>query len=139
MKQYLKTWPKVPGLPSGVELVRVGTPMLGELYITHTGEVAQCHEENSPLQGMVIVYKPRGWRYVRYKDTYKIPFVARFREKHGEPWLHGMCVKYNPIMTYKWLDQWGVWHKRCQIYTGEDLPEILSVRYFTTTTTSPPS
>lgn len=106
---------KVPGIPKGWNLLRVGVPELGEVFLSYEGPKKATEEDilwirdnhPVPIMHFVDAWKA-GHRFMQF------PQEARFRDGMNKAWTYGTVVAYQR-RRYKWLDSQGRWWPVCEV------------------------
>lgn len=108
---------KVPGVPPGWDLERVGWPEPGEYYVTQSG--TQVAHEGTQLEHPVAIVQNTGdYFYIRgtYKNKQYVGRKARFRDSPHEEWKTGVLGDFRAHYPKKYKrEEDGFWYKHCQI------------------------
>ena len=110
----------VQGIPEGYELIRLGYPEQGELYLRSMGEVMQ-HDYNSPMMlcpVAILLRIENNWKRLTLGMWDGVPRPARFRLTRHEPWHYGTVVDHRPFAG--WRNCNGLWYKHCEVQDGKE-------------------
>lgn len=109
---------RVSGIPDDYEIARVGTPEVGEWFVTATNTVECATAEDvafiADSYPVAIVTRRMNWHKAR-RDRHTPPMEARFRDFAGYAWNPGTLVGY-AYGTHKYKDQNGRYWRLCEIY-----------------------
>lgn len=108
----------IPGIPNQYDLVRIGYPEQGELYLRSIGEVVE-HDYNSPMMlcPVAIVRLVARWSKLRANQWDGKPRVARLRQSNYDPWYYDTVVDYIP--GARWKTASGRFFRQCEVYGNE--------------------
>lgn len=110
---------RVPGVPDGWVLLRVGVPNLGDDILSYDGikkatEIdIEFAKENYPVP---IIAFDGAWRPAHAKM--QMPREARFRDTPKSSWTYGTVVSHRRA-NYKWKDDQGRYWPICEVKNVE--------------------
>lgn len=112
----MKTYANIPGIPEGWQLVRIGIPAPGEMYLGDKGEPTEMPKDLQWTWPVAIIHNisaygtPRGHLAIGQR--------ARFRTRSSEEWDYGVIADYRPHMHLKWQNKAnGFWYHVAQVET----------------------
>lgn len=112
-------------VPADYEVIRIGIPSIGELFLSTgniptqaTPDMVEWIQENYPV---AIVAKRACWLYIYDASKFKFPHKpARFRNIYLEPWTYGEIIgKARTTTAFKWQAADGLRWKKCQVYSPD--------------------
>lgn len=111
----------IEGIPEGYDLVRIGYPNRGELYLYDDGVVQEWIDSNRsrPITPVAILTRLAAWRRIGDASVPPLPHLkARFRTYTDKPWVYANLIEYRPgPMRFKASD--GKWYRFCEIQIEE--------------------
>ena len=108
----------IEGIPEGYDLVRIGYPGDGEIWISDSGPKT-CYNEYPLEQPVAILTRLAAWRRIGDASVPTLPYLkARFKTYEDDPWKYSSLVAYRPGRM-RWGSGDGKWYRFCEIQTGD--------------------
>jgi hypothetical protein len=120
----------IVGVPDGWEIVRVGSPSIGEHYIAYEYEPYQLlvvveekelEECDSFERPVAIVQRKAHWQKLWPKQWRETPLQGRFRNHIDSAWEYGTIVQYRPGQM-KWKTADNRWFQYAEV-RSMDIPK----------------
>jgi hypothetical protein len=119
-------------VPEGWEIIRIGTPELGESYLDYyylpDSDVQVMHvvKRTLPelnLEGipLAIVQRKAHWQKLWPMQWRETPLQGRFRNHIDSPWEYGTIVQYRPGQM-KWKSADNRWWQHAEV-RSMDVPQ----------------
>ena len=109
----------VPGIPEEYDLVRIGYPTTGELYLHDTDVVLEWTDPEyvTTLRPVAIVRLAASWRKMTPSKWDDKPRLARLRQTQYDCWDYDTVVGYRPGAGWKTAK--GRFYRQCEVQTNE--------------------
>lgn len=109
----------IPGIPEQYDLVRIGYPKKGELYLYAEGIVQEWIDPEGcrTITPVAIVRLVARWSKLKANQWDGKPRVARLRQSNYDPWYYDTVVDYIP--GARWKTASGRFFRQCEVYGNE--------------------
>lgn len=113
----------IVGVPHGWEIVRIGSPSIGEHYIAYEYEsyqllvvveekqLEECDSFECPV---AIVQRKAHWQKLWPMQWAYQPLKGRVRNHVDEPWTYTLIVQYRPGQM-KWRTSESRWYQFAEV------------------------
>jgi len=113
------TMTRIPGTPESYEIERIGTPVVGELFISATELVERATEEDvafiADSYPVAIVFEIKSWKKPRRDTLLTLPVEAQFRDVNSDQWQSGTLTGWG-FGSHRYRDQNGIYWRQCRVF-----------------------